>query len=303
MSIMADAIIRSPLRASIPEIDRIARLLEAPWEGNHVPAPHPAIGEVWANEAEGKAAVYEFDEHSAQAAFALMEQGRRRMWVLQNCRAPHSVMFLDFPNGRLGAARYAILVEGDRDEFVYTVFLVLAGSKSALPLVQAHGSFDGLGSLLLHQNYHRKCLYFRIGGRSTRELVDLETASFLERFIAAAWMFLGIEGATVSDRVVTRAGRLAARRSRKVSGLHSFNRVRLNCPGPELTRRSTHFSEGKRGVRYHDVRGHWREQEDAGRKVLRWIAAYWRGQKRLGVVMKSRRVVLKHDRPAPEMRP
>jgi hypothetical protein len=43
-------------------------------------------------------------------------------------------------------------------------------------------------------------------------------------------------------------------------------------------------------VRYHDVIGHSREINVGGEKVLRWIAAFWRGNPRLGVVVKRRDV-------------
>jgi len=58
---------------------------------------------------------------------------------------------------------------------------------------------------------------------------------------------------------------------------------RLRAQHPEMERLATLLA-----IPF--VRGHWREVTVEGERVLRWIAAFWRGNPRLGVVVKQRNV-------------
>lgn len=104
-----------------------------------------------------------------------------------------------------------------------------------------------------------------------------------------------IRGATHTKHIKTREWRIAAKRGRlRNPAVLSYNRVSLQIPHDnrgEIVSRVGHGS----GVRFHDVRGHWKQvtlRDDE--KILRWIAAYWRGDVNLGVVAKERAVHVSH---------
>lgn len=85
--------------------------------------------------------------------------------------------------------------------------------------------------------------------------------------------------------------------------LLSYNSVKLALPQGDIRRESIGFTRGP-GVRWHEVRGHWRELTLGEQKVMRYIWAFHRGNARLGVVLKTRNVTakrLKHDLPPPEL--
>jgi hypothetical protein len=279
---LTNAIVASPLRAQQREIDRLAALLAPPFDPNHG-ARHPALGSVIAEEVKRLAAIYVFDEESILAAWSIMATERRRHHVFQHCRAPHPKMFFEYQHE---GQRHGVFTEGDRDNCLITVFN--SAAEFAVPLIQARVNF---AALTIDDYTQQPVTFFRLGKWSSAEHVDETVLTFQLRLVAAVWMFLSIGGATTVDRVLTREGRLARHRRKPFAcgAIDSFNRVRLNIPGAELARSTVRFHRGP-GVRFHDVRGHWREISVADGKVLRWIAAFWRGDFRLGVVVKQRAV-------------
>ena len=280
--LLAQGLLQSPYRHD-PVVARVVRALTVPWEGNHVPVCHPALAKILSNEAEQCATIYCLDANNWYAAAALMNSPRRRKHISEFCQAPHTRMFFEWehedPPGRLG-----IFVEGDRSQFSFVLFVDPGGAGVVRPRFMCEWSFDDPGSTA-------RVLYFCDGkwSQSPSRSDLLADVGLYVQFIAAVWMFVGIGGATVHSHRTTREGRLLARRGkhRGPPAIFSYNTCRLAIPQGEFARHGVIWTRGP-GVRRHEVHGHWRELNITGAKVLRWIAAYFRGNSDLGFVLKTK---------------
>jgi hypothetical protein len=277
--LVAEMITKSSWRKLMPEFERLAGMLVMPFVQNHMPR-HPALGPVVAEELKKLAPVYRLDQPSYEAAVQIMQSSRRMEHAFNHCRAPHPRMFLEFPDSTSG-----FMIEGDRDDCLISWFV---GDRLCW---QVRGNFDD-----------------PLGAKTTEYGPSLQNVHVSALWhTAAIWMYLTITGATVVEKKLTRDGRIARNRRKPfaLGAIDSYNQVRLLIPDRQYQRASTQLRHGP-GVRQHDVVGHWREiSVNDGGKMLRWIAAYWRGNPKLGVIIKARNVTTrrspKHDLPPPMM--
>ena len=305
--LLANAILRSPWRGAqlahynsqtAAEVERLCAMLTPPFAPNHMPR-HPALGPSIAEEIKKLAPVYRLDLASVEAAKLIMLSERRMAHAFQHCRAPHPRMFFEFPEGQIG-----FMTEGDRDDLLVSIFGIGADGQASLSWQVRCNFNDPLAnrtvSPFLMPSNQPDLVKQTMGGNEG-------IANMAVWYTASIWMFLTISGATVVEKKLTREGRLARHRRKPFAfgAIDSYNQVRLLVPGRQYHRASIQFSRGP-GVRFHDVVGHWREKHvDDGGMMLRWIAAYWRGNPALGTVVKVRNIETrrrpKHDLPPPEL--
>src|ERR1700748_2303191 len=114
--LVTEMITKSPWRKMMPEYERLARMLVAPFVPNHTPR-HPALGPTIAEEIKTLAPIYRLDQPSVEAATQIMLSSRRMEHAFYHCRAPHPRMFVEFPGGETG-----FMIEGDRDDCLVSWF-------------------------------------------------------------------------------------------------------------------------------------------------------------------------------------
>lgn len=276
ISLVAERIVKSSWRKSMPEYDRLARMLVVPFAPNHMPR-HPALGQIIAEEIKKLAPVYRLDRPSIDAMTQIMQSSRRMEHAFYHCRAPHPRMFFEFPDDPVG-----FMAEGDRDDCLISMFF--CGEQLAC---QVRCTFDN--------PLAAKVTAYTAGGLYLEKNKNIHVTGVWHT--AAVWMYLTINGATAVENRLTRDGRLARHRRKPfaLGAIDSYNQVRLLVPGGQYERSSVQFHRGH-GVRFHSVIGHWREiSTDDGGKMLRWIAAYWRGNAALGTVVKVRNVEMRRQ--------
>lgn len=270
-------------------IEGIVRtLLDRPSQ-NHVPLAHPALADAVASDAERAASVYVFDEAAVHVAEDIMAKAERSasMWGL--FRPPADLTLLDFPHpyGEDELGRVGVLVKkGDRpNEVQLDVVTLHMGRVRACAVLDVGPSQSGPGFDLTH-TWVAEWL-------SSISEDGLEgVLSWFASIVVGLSIFLSIGGATVSERrPLRRVQSRIAKRLPAAPCVYSFNSVRLNLPSGGIARNRRVVFEGRPGVRRHEVRTHLRELTlKSGDRVLRWIAAHWRGNARLGVVVKERNV-------------
>lgn len=275
--LVASMIVKSSWRKLMPEYERLASMLVVPFAPNHMPR-HPALGATIAEEIKKLAPVYRLDHPSLEAMKQIMMSSRRMEHAFTHCRAPHPRMFFEFPDTTAG-----FMTEGDRNDCLISMFC-----NGEHLTWQVRCNFDDpLAAKVINYGPTLKNIHVTAAWH---------TASF--------WMLLTISGATVVDNKLTREGRLTRSRRKPfaLGAIDSYNEVRLLVPGRQYQRASVQLRHGP-GVRFHDVTGHWREVHvDDGGMMLRWIAAYWRGNPALGTITKVRNIESrrrpKHDLPS-----
>lgn len=274
--LVASMIVKSSWRASMPEYERLASMLAVPFAPNHMPR-HSALGPTIADEIKKLAPIYRLDLPSVEAAKKIMLSSRRMEHAFTHCRSPHPRMFFEFPDDPVG-----FMTEGDRDDCLISIFC----SGDRLTWQVCCNFDDPLAAKVTNFGPSMQNIHVTAGW-----------------YTASIWMYLTISGATVVEKKLTREGRIARKRRKPfaLGAIDSYNQVQLLVPGKNYERASVQLRKGP-GVRFHDVTGHWRESRvDDDGMMLRWIAAYWRGNAALGTIVKVRNVSHrpKHDLPPP----
>ena len=261
---------------------RISDALLPPWEGNHVPLVHPAVGELLADDIKGRyTPIYSFDAGACGAVEALvsLRNPQRRALAIEMAQPPADRFWFELKN-------YALYAE--KTEGGLVVDLICRLSTCDIPILWTQFDFsyiDLSAAHKAHQTYYYEVRRYKHFGNVTPRFDDLEDLLALK--LAALCAFLAVGGATVTvpERRPVKVGRGAAQ---KTIGFLTVGKTRLALPAGCAVRAS-----GERrgpGVRFHDVRGHYREVSVGGQKMLRFIAAFWRGNPRLGIVVKPRQV-------------
>lgn len=276
--------------------------LRIPWEGgNHIVLPHRALGPVYAAEAESKSvAIYHFDAHSFAAAEIIGSTGRRRRLMALGARPPGPRCFFEWPVRENDAnrfrrdGRYGLYVEGDREGAAYMLW---SEYKENPPIPCIAGRFklasDGLISVA-------RPLALLPAFSSDPQAMSAEEQGNWVHIILMLWTFLASQGAVVISREPAPRGSGKEYRSKSPgAAILSFNRVRLLVPKGLILRSDTVEWERGAGVRRHEVLAHphcyWVGPREQRSLVVRWIAAYWRGNARLGLVLKARDVKTNGD--------
>lgn len=250
---------------------------------------HPALGSVIAAEARSKASIYRFNEEAALMAEKILGSHRRFIIQTQNCHAPHPTMFIEWPSGEMTGG---FLTEGDRDDCKITVFYMWPSGQIRM-MVQ--GQLD-----ITECAVKRFKNVSILGFRKMAELDEGRAADILfvsVRWIVAAWAFIALQGSAVTvTGSLTREGRIARRRGKPfaLGAIDSFNTVTLR---PMHALREAELRERRGpGVRYHQVRGHLKTVTVGQQRMLRWIIAYYRGNPKLGVVIRQTNVTLRQEK-------
>lgn len=283
----------SAVRSGVPQAQPFREIAEAlcpPWDGNHVVLPHASIGEVLADEVKSRsAAVYIFDFDAVKASMALVSSRNprrarlaysmarfpsKRFWLEYHYQGIHKAIYVDTHFRVNGVTQGIYFTCYDQDEFFPLFHFDFAEGE------EYDCDEDGRGS---HFNWSPFTDYFK--PRPEDEVLIATTPTIFRGLLA----FLAVGGATVSA-TERRPVKLRRPGPSKVTGFLSINKTRLAMPAGASIKTSNRSGRGA-GVRFHDVRGHYREISVGGQKVLRFIAAFWRGNPRLGIVQKHRYVV------------
>ena len=281
-----------------PILQRCLESLGVPWDGgNHFVLPHRALGPIYAAEAEARsAAIYHFDEDAVAASDAIVTNSARRLAMVRRlARSPGPRCFFEFkikPDIGIGDTA-GIYVEGDREMASCLLWLEVQNYLNPIATAEISLGSDGVAlhtrpRLLAHK-------------WSDARPNDLDFLSFVDT-LACFWALLGSTGAVVVDRVPAPRGTNKFKIRGSGAAILSFNRVRLALPKGCIIRDEHVTWERGEGVRRHEVRAHpaWYRvgPRHEGAMLLRWIAAYWRGNSRLGLVIKARDVAWNDGRPA-----
>ena len=287
-----------------PILQRCLEGLGVPWEGgNHFVLPHRALGPIYAAEAEQKsAAIYHFDEDAFAASEAIVGNSAKRLAMVRKlARSPGPRCFFEFryPSQQLrdvGVGTFGLYVEGDRDMASCLLWVEMNGTPA--PTMYCQFSLNSIGE--------GRCRAFT--DMLNRKAWTNKTQSHPKDFeptldmLCCFWAFLASTGAVVVDRVPAPRGTNKIKIRGSGAAILSFNRVRLALPKGCIIRDEHVTWERGEGVRRHQVRAHpsWYHvgSRHEGAMLLRWIAAYWRGNARLGLVLKARDVALNEGRPA-----
>jgi len=282
-----------PRDQGVAIIRRSIDALRRPWEGpNHLVLPHRALGPIYAAEAEQQAAaIYHFSADARDAAKAIGDSRRRAERVRSWIRAPGSRCFFEWQNPEPGLEYIAlgIYTEGDRDcyRFVFWSDNVHdAPEHRPMPAAWGEYSLDTLeGSITT------ATAPLTPEAEHARQLIEYEVV----KNVCLYWALLGTGGAVVIERTPAPRGSGKAHRSKSAgAAILSFNRVRLTIPQGLITRTNTVDWQRGPGVRRHKVRAHpnfyWAGPKQDRTLIMRWIAAYWRGNARLGLVLTAHEV-------------
>ncbi|MCS0501599.1 hypothetical protein [Ancylobacter mangrovi] len=270
-------------------IEGIVRtLLDRPSQ-NHVPLAHPALADAVASDAERAASVYVFDASAVHVAESIMAKAERSasMWGL--FRPPADLSLFDFPHpfgdGEFGRVGVLVKKADGPNEVQLDIITLFKGRVRACAVLDVGPSQSGSGFDLTYT--------WAAEWLNSMSADDAEgVLNWFAGIVVGLSIFLSIGGATVSERrPLRRVQSRIARRLPAAPCVYSFNSVRLNFPNGGIGRNRRVTFEGRTGVRRHEVRTHLREITlKSGDRVLRWIAAHWRGNARLGVVVKERNV-------------
>lgn len=271
-------------------VSRCVENLRIPWEGgNHVPLPHRALGPVYAAEAESKSvAIYHFDADSYAAADAIGSTAHRRQVMAQSARSPGPRCFFEWPHREQDTGRYGLYVDGDRDGAVFILW-VEHKDRPPLPAIACRFKLASDGRCSLARPLP---LFPNASDRGPDDGVH-----WINNIIAF-WTFLASQGAVVISREPAPRGSGKEYRSKgHGAAILSFNRVRLLLPKGLIARTGRVEWQQNSGMRRHEVRAHpsyyWVGPREQRSLVVRWIAAYWRGNSRVGLVLKARDVETK----------
>lgn len=282
-----------------PILQRCLEGLGVPWEGgNHFVLPHRALGPIYAAEAEQKStAIYHFDDTAVAASSAIIANSARRLAMVRRlARSPGPRCFFEFKfpeiftDGTIGQTA-GLYVEGDRE--MASCLLWLEIQRTIVPIVSMRVTFasDGNARFTLTDMLVRNP--FKYGPNEFESALDM---------LACFWALLGSTGAVVVDRVPAPRGTNKIKIHGRGAAILSFNRVRLALPKNCIIRDGRVTWERGEGVRRHQVRAHpaWYHvgPRYEGAMLLRWIAAHWRGNARLGLVLKAQDVVSNDGRRA-----
>lgn len=263
---IANAIINSPFRSKIPELDRIANLLTPPFDQNHSPS-HSAISHITSREATAMVEVFDFDSAETAHVDELVWTKGCLDDALKNCFPPRPRMLIQFVKHE---RPYAIFAEGERENVRLICF-----SRSGFPIAEITASFDDPDLSMVH---HPR------SGKDGRPLPcpPAEVCQVLFWTVAMVWRSLTESRSTIT-REITREGRLHKRYSRRcLMGINSVNRCSLNLPRSASVRSRVRFVRGS-GVREHSVMGY---ENKFGTRV----DGYTRGDPKLGSIIKLREV-------------
>jgi hypothetical protein len=269
--------------------------LRQPWEGNHVVLPHRSLGPVYAAEAERRSvAIYHFSADAKSAANAIGESRRRAQYVIDTARPPGPRCFFEWQNHERGYEHLAhgIYTEGDGKHYRFVRWGDDINDRLSRPTPWAWGYFSLYawhGYIEFPQEWPQSPDRDRV-----TEALQYETC----KEVALFWAFLASTGATVIERTPAPRGSSKDHKGRGAgAAILSFNRVRLRLPRGLIARNETVHWERGVGVRRHEVRAHpayyWTGPRENRNLVVRWVAAYWRGNARLGLVLKARDVEAK----------
>lgn len=287
-----------------PILQRCLEGLGVPWEGqNHIVLPHRALGPVYAAEAEKtSAAIYHFDDDAVAASEAIVGNSARRLGIVrQLARSPGPRCFFEFKHSpqQIQMLRdigigdtAAIYVEGDRENASCLQWFELNGTPH--PTIFARISLDQTGEGRCHG--YRSLLTDAWTNKHQHHPRDFEAALDM---LCCFWALLGSTGAVVVDRVPAPRGTNKMKIHGPGAAILSFNRVRLALPKGFIIRDGRVTWERGEGIRRHQVRAHpaWYHvgPRHEGAMLLRWIAAYWKGNARLGLVLKAQDVAVEKE--------
>ncbi len=279
MTILADAMIALPAdRLAAGGLRLKAEFLRArehlclPWDGNHTVLPHPSLGQIYAQEAQDKAARFVFDERVMMSAESCIKDPESMEAALMHARPPVNRGWFEFHFPSTGI-RQAIFFEQSPALALDGLFILGSSSCSPVPVA----AFSGW-------NIREDLPHFEFEDRRVFGLDECWT--WIKCFVVAC-TFLNIHRAVTVAPVSASAKLQAARRRRGKAPFLSFNRVSLNLPKAELSRGSRQ-DRGAAGVRFHQVIGHLRLlKEGRLQPVFVWVQPHWRGDPRLGTVLRE----------------
>lgn len=252
---------------------------------NHVSPAHPSVAALIAQDEQSRPSIYCFDTAAVDCATSIVINASDFAGILRYFKLPaEKVLFEVQCNWR--DAVYAVYAESIDSDLSRLAIFELSEEGFACPLCVMSLHMDGEGiqvgiDLDLHEQIY--------GVKADRDLADYYNE--ITHFFVCLCIFLAIGGAVVSERKPLRRLSTKVERAAGRCCVISYNQVRLALPKTAVERRGvSHFERGP-GVRRHEVMGHGRETvRKDGSIVWRYIHAYWRGNARLGVVVKERHI-------------
>jgi hypothetical protein len=265
-------------------IDKALSSLELPWEGNHTLVPHSSLGPIFAQESKGFAARFCFDEAMVASSHNVSRDAESYEIAARIARLPAPQGWYEWREH--GVSR-ALWWEQQTDGTLDCLFLCKSGDSVFVA-----------GAIRRWQFGHWRKVCYNVGDVLDFVKMDDEEKNLLLseylRFAVCGSALLNLHRAVQVEAQHAAPKLQRARAKRGKLPLLSFNRVKLKLPKPDLTR-GEYRGRGHPGVRFHQVIGHLRLLQ-AGRiePVFIWVDAFWRGDARLGVILREREVTVRN---------
>ena len=262
---------------------------------NHMSVAHPSLSVTIASETMQAAQRFTVDGIDCNDLTALgtaflaeaipLSLPATRCWI----EFPITSEFADFESLRAKVGVYIKADSATSQSWNVHVFSDLSEKDLCCPILSGYIKRTGSLTFDFHASWS---LFDEMNGHS-RDWSNghlAETAGPAIQLLAA----LNVPRSVLRESVVWQPAIQKARLKRGKHPLLSFNQVKLKLPKTGMQRSSTMQSRLGIGVRFHGVLGHLRRVEKPSGPELSWIRPYFRGDARLGIVVKDRKIESAH---------